>query len=72
MVKLVLNLLPFLAQLHYRGGLLHHVPSQPVTLGDVCSILNQEDNGGETSEIGVYSKSLVHTYLHSAFFSQLI
>ena len=40
-----------------------HVPPQPVTLGNVCSILNKEDNHGETSEIGMYSKSLVHTYI---------
>ena len=62
-MKAVLNLLPFLAQLHYHGGLLHHHPPQPVMLGDVCSILNKEDNGGETSEISMCSKSLVHTYI---------
>ena len=49
-----------------------HVPPQPVTLGDVCSILNKEDNSGETSDICMCSKSLVHTFLHSVFFCQLM
>ena len=61
-----------LAQLHYHGTTTHSCSATTSYVrGNVCNILNQEDNSGETSEIGMYSKSLVHTYLHSAFF-QLI
>ena len=61
-----------LAQLHYHGTNTHSCSATTSYVrGNVCSILNKADNGGETSEIGMYSKSLVHTYLHSAFFFSL-